>query len=241
MKQWSKVFLALAMTLALTIGGSALAYAAEGEICVSGTGVVQADPDTADVRLSIETTGKTAEQAQQENNKLVQKVTQAMLEQGATKDDITTAYSYVYPMYQYNDETGERTVTGYKSSTDLEVTTKDIDHTGKFIDAALAAGVSGTGGVSFYLADQSAVYTQALQLAAKNAAKSAESIAAAFGKPLGAVKSVSELSDNYYATENFMPRTEAAMDSNAGAAYGGTSISYGKITVRAELSVCYGF
>ena len=147
MKKWKKALAVLTATVALAIGGASMAYAAEGEINVNGTGIVQTDPDTADISLSFETTGKTSQAAQKDNNKITQAVTAAMTELGLTKENIVTIYTSVYPIYNYDDNTGARTVTGYRSSTDLQVTTKDIDNTGKYIDAALKAGATGTNGV----------------------------------------------------------------------------------------------
>lgn len=242
MKKWKKALAVLTATMALAIGGSCMAYAAEGEINVTGTGIVQADPDTAEIYLSVETTGKTSQAAQKENNKIVEAVTKAMTELGVSKENIVTTYTSVYPMYNYDDTTGKRTVDSYRSSTDLQVATKDIDNTGKYIDAALKAGATGTNGVSFSLSDQSAYYGQALQAAVKNAEKSATSIAQAYGKSLGAVKSVTETSRNAYYVENAklsMAVEEAAADSAGG--YGGTSISYGKIKITANISVTYDF
>lgn len=243
MKKWKKALALMTMTLALAIGGGAIAYAAEdGEINVNGTGIVMADPDTADISLSVETTGKTSEAAQRENNKILQKVTQAMLNMGVSKENIVTTYTSVYPQYNYNDETGARTVIGYRSYTDLQVTTKDIDNTGKYIDAALKAGATGTGGVNFSVSDQSAYYGQALQVAVKNAGKSAAAIAQAFGKELGAVKSVTENSRNAYYVETVnMSKQMATEDAVADTFGGGTAISYGKIQITANISVTYSF
>lgn len=90
-----------------------------------------------------------------------------MTDLNVKKDDIVTAYTSVYPTYRYNDETGKRTITGYHAETHLQVKTKDINNTGKYIDAALQAGATGTDGVSFSITDQSKYYGQALQAAVK--------------------------------------------------------------------------
>ena len=241
MKKWKKFAAVLAAAMVLSLGMSSMAYAAEGEINVNGMGVVMADPDTADISLSVETTGKTSEAAQKENNKIIQKVTAAMQDMGVTKDNIVTTYTSVYPQYNYDDN-GNRSVMHYRSYTDLQVTTKDIDNAGKYIDAALKAGATGTNGVSFSVADQSAYYGQALQAAVKNAEKSAKSIADAYGRPLGAVKSVTENSRNAYAVETAnltMSKMMATEDSAAAA--GGTTISYGKIQITANIAVTYSF
>lgn len=243
MKKWKKALAVLTATMALAIGASCMAYAAEGgEINVNGTGIVMADPDTAEINLSVETNGKTSQAAQKESNKILQAVTKAMQEMGVAKENIVTAYTSVYPQYIYDDETGKRTVSGYRSYTDLQVTTKDIDNTGKYIDAALKAGATGTNGVNFSVSDQSAYYGQALQVAVKNAGKSAESIAQAFGKELGAVKSVTENSRNAYYVETVnMSKQMAVAEDAAAEVGGGTTISYGKIQITANIAVTYGF
>lgn len=241
MKKWKKIAAVLAATFALSIGAAGMAYAAEGEINVNGTGIVQADPDTANIYLSVETTGKTSQAAQQESNKIVQSVTKAMQNMGVTKENIVTTYTSVYPMYNYDDETGKRTVSGYRSNTDLKVTTKDIDNAGKYIDAALKAGATGTNGVDFSVSDQSVYYGQALQVAVKNAEKSATSIAQAYGRQLGAVMSVTENSRNAYYVESVSMKEMMATEDSAAATGGGTSISYGKIQITANIAVTYGF
>ena len=241
MKKWKKLAAVLAATLALSFSMTGFTYAADGEINVNGTGVVMADPDTAKINLSVETTGKTSELAQKENNKIVQSVTKAMQNMGVTKENIVTTYTSVYPQYDYNELTDKHTVQSYRSYTDLQVTTKDIDNTGKYIDAALKAGATGTNGVNFSVADQSVYYSQALQVAVKNAGKSAEAIAQAYGRQLGAVKSVTENSRNAYYAESankFMAMEESM---SADSAAGGTAISYGKIQITANISVTYSF
>ena len=235
MNKCARVLVLCAAAAVLSIGAACMAYAAEGEINVNGTGVVQADPDTADISLEISTDGKAAQAAQKENNRITAAVTKAMTDLNVKKDDIVTAYTSVYPTYRYNDETGKRTITGYHAETHLQVKTKDINNTGKYIDAALQAGATGT--------DQSKYYGQALQAAVKNAEKSAAAIAQAYGKPLGAVKNVSEISRNYYymntdsnAKSSMMATEDAVADGGLG-----TTISYGKIEITANISVTYGF
>lgn len=240
MKKWKKFAAVLAAVFVISMGTSVMAYAAEGEINVNGMGVVMADPDTAKINLSVETMGKTSEAAQKENNKILQAVTKAMEGMGVTKENIVTTYTSVYPQYNYDDN-GKRSVVGYRSYTDLQVTTKDIDHAGKYIDAALKAGATGTNGVDFSVADQSLYYGQALQAAVKNAEKSAKSIADAYGRELGAVKSVTENSRNAYVVESankFMAMEDSV---SADSAAGGTTISYGKIQITANIAVTYSF
>ena len=241
MKKWKKGFLTLTAALGLALGCSSLAYAAE--ITVNGTGVVLADPDTAQIMLSVEATGKTSGAAQKDSNRIISAVKTELQKMGVAEEDIITTYTSVYPMYTYDEKTDKRTVNGYRSNTDLQVSTNDIDNTGKYIDAALKAGATGTNGVSFSVEDQSAYYTQALQLAVNNAKKSAAAIAQSFGKPLGEVLNVTEISHNTYYREsaNLANFSKTMAVEEAAADAGGTSISYGKIEITANLSLCCDF
>lgn len=236
-----QLFITLTLAALLTLFTGISAYAAEGEIRVNGTGIVMADPDTADIILSVETGGKTSGDAQKENNRILHAVTDTLLEMGIQKEDIVTAYSSVYPQYHYDEKNGTRSITGYRANTELQVTTTDIDNTGKYIDAALKAGATGTGGVRFSVSDQSKYYGQALQIAVGNAEKSARSIADAYGRALGAVKSVTEESRNAYHVEMASNMKTMAVEEAAADSAGGTTISYGKIQISANLSVVYSF
>ena len=242
MKKWKTLGIACAMAAVLAIGCHGAAFAA-GEISVTGSGVVLAKPDTATIHFSVETAGKTSEAAQKETNKILQKVTDTLLEMGIKQDKIITTGTYVYPFYQYDDATGKRNVSGYRSSANIQAITKDIDNAGKYIDAALKAGATGTDGVSFSIEDESAYYAQALETAVKNAADSAEAIAGAYGKPLGEVKSVNENSHSAYYVEgaavSMKAMAEEAMDMAMDT--GGTSIQYGDIRITANISVVYAF
>lgn len=240
MKNWKRMCIVCAAAATLVLGCHSVAFAA-GEISVTGTGVVLAKPDTATISFSVETDGKTSETAQRESNKIMQKVTDTLTEMGIRQDKIVTTNTYVYPLYQYNDETGKRSVTGYRSSASIQASTKDIDNAGKYIDAALKAGATGTDGVSFSLEDKSPYYAQALEAAVRSAEGSAAAIAAAYGKPLGEVKNVTENTRNAYYVENtkMAAMADEAMDMETGA--GGTNILYGDVRVSADISVVYNF
>ena len=93
MKKWARGLVVCAAAAVLSIGAACMAYAAEGEINVNGTGVVQADPDTADISLEISTDGKAAQAAQKENNRITAAVTKAMTDLNVKKDDIVPPYT----------------------------------------------------------------------------------------------------------------------------------------------------
>lgn len=239
MKNWKRLLITTSLATALVFGSATAAFAAEDSvITTNGTGIVNVEPDTAQISLSVQTSGKTATGAQKENNKISAKVVGTLEEMGIPKDKIVTGYASVYPSYQYDEKTGKRTIESYQANANLEVTIKDIDHVGTYIDAALSAGATGFNSVTFSLEDPTKYYGQALQAAVKNASTSANVIAAAYGKPLGPIQAVIEHAsyDSFQETRNYMEK--AVADS----AYGddsGTVIKYDKIQVTANITASY--
>ncbi|NCC16163.1 MAG: DUF541 domain-containing protein [Clostridia bacterium] len=242
MKNWKRFLITASLATVLAFGSAASVFAAEGgTITTSGTGIVTVQPDLAQISLSVQTYGKTSDAAKKENNKISAKVISKLEEMGVAKDKIITNYSYVYPTYSYNEKTGENYIERYQANTDFQVTIKDIDNAGTYIDAALKAGATGFSNVVFSLEDSTRYYTQALQLAVKNASASANAIAAAYGKPLGQIQNVVEQSSyqSYEETSNY--REKAMMDSTAyGSGDSDTVIQYNKVQVTASVTATYG-
>lgn len=187
MKKWKKNMMACMTAAVLALGMSTAALAAEPEastITVNGQGIVQVAPDVATIHVTVEKTAKTAAQAQEDVNEELTDVIAAMKALGVTEDHIVTSYISVYPSYQYDEETGKRTVENYQAYTSVNVSTNDVDNAGKYVDAALKAGATGTDGVSFSLEKPETYYNQALTEAVKAAQSSATAIAQAYGRPL---------------------------------------------------------
>lgn len=244
MKNWKRKMFALAAASVMVLGMSTTALAAEpGTITVNGQGIVSVAPDLATIHVNVEKTASTAAQAQQDVNTKVNGIRTAMKALGVAEEDMTTSYVSVYATYRYDDNTGERKLNGYEAYTSLSISTNDVDNAGKYVDAALKAGATGTDGVSFSLETPEQYYSQALQEAVKTAQSSAQAIAQAYGRNLGQVLSVTENSRNSsttYKQMNYAVAEEAmAMDSTA--ARGETEISYEDIEVSASITAVYGF
>lgn len=248
MKKWKKNMMACMTAMVLALGMSTMALAAEpaaNTITVNGQGVVKVTPDVATIHVTVEKTAKTAAQAQKDVNKELTDVVAAMKALGVTEEDIVTSHISVYPSYQYDEESGKRTVENYRAYTSLSVSTNDVDNAGKYVDAALNAGATGTDGVSFSLEKPETYYNQALTEAVKAAQSSATAIAQAYGKPLGQVVSVVENSRNTstsYKDMNYGVEEAMVMDAMAsGSADRNTNISYEDIEVSASITAVYGF
>lgn len=233
---------------ALAFGMSTMVFAAEpaaNTITVNGQGIVQVAPDLATIHVTVEKTAKTAAQAQKDVNAELTDIVAAMKALGVTDKDIVTSYISVYPSYQYDEESGKRTVENYQAYTSVSVSTNDVDNAGKYVDAALNAGATGTNGVTFSLEKPETYYNQALTEAVKAAQSSATAIAQAYGKTLGQVVSVVENSRNTSTSYKEMDyAVEEAMAMNAmatGSADRNTNISYEDIEVSANITAVYGF
>lgn len=247
MKKWKKNMMACVAATVLALGMSTVALAAEpaaNTITVGGEGIVKVAPDVATIHVTVEKTAKTAAQAQKDVNAELTDVVAAMKALGVTDEDIVTSYISVYPTYQYDEETGKRTIENYQAYTSVSVSTNDVDNAGKYVDAALKAGATGTNGVSFSLEQPEIYYNQALAEAVKTAQSSATAIAQAYGKQLGQVVSVVENSRNSstsYKEMNYAVEEAMAMDAASGASRNDTTVSYEDIEVSANITVVYGF
>lgn len=229
------------MILIMTFSMSAVSFAAENTgITVNGRGVVLAEPDTATIYADVQTTASTSSEAQNKNNKLSEKIISSMILAGINQDKVVTEHTYVSPEYTYDSVTGKSRVTGYRAYANLSFATNDVDNAGKYMDAALKAGATGSS-VSFSLESSAMYYAQALKEAVKTANLSAQAIAEACGVKLGSVKSVEESSTNTYTT--YAQAESAAFDTAANeimmAKRTETKINYDKISVSARVVITY--
>lgn len=238
----SRKIVALAIAGVLLLAGMGVpsvkqAYAAEpnlGEITVSGTGSVSMVPDVAYVTLGVNTQDASPKTAQEKNNRLIEKVINAVIGMGIAEKDIKTTNFYMYPNYDYNK--GSEAIVGYTVSNTVTVTVRDINKVGDVLGTAADAGANVSSGVQFSLLDSTAAYNEALVLAMENASAKAKTIAGALGKSIGNPASVSESGGNYMPVYTGLQK--AAMDTAAGAS---VPVQAGELTVSATVQVVYEY
>jgi uncharacterized protein len=155
-------------------------------IQAQGTATLSANPDQAQVTVSVITNGSTAQAAAQANATASTAVQNALKALNPAPVIQTVGYS-VYPQY-----TGAQILTGYTASNTIQVTTLDLSSIGSLIDTANQAGANSVSGVSFGLQNPDPVKQQALTQAAKQARAHADAIAAGLGGKTGAVVSAVE-------------------------------------------------
>jgi uncharacterized protein len=149
-------------------------------VTVSGNSIVQAQPDTAIITISVVTQGKTAIAAQQENATRTDAVIRALKAAAGPGAEVKTSGYSVQPMRVYR-ENQPPSITGYEARNSVTVTLSDLNKVATVIDAASQAGANDIGGVAFTLRKDCPARDQALADATREAISKAQVIAQALG------------------------------------------------------------
>ncbi|MDF2589145.1 MAG: hypothetical protein K0S41_2986 [Anaerocolumna sp.] len=143
----------------------------------SGSGVVYTDPDTAIIRLGVQSTGENLQQIQYDNAETVHKIIEALKEYGIT--DIKTFQYSIDKLYDYVE--GARVDRGYSVRNILEIKLKELDQVGFVIDTAVENGANVVEFISFEVEDTDIFYLQALNLSILDAFEKAKSVSSLLG------------------------------------------------------------
>ncbi len=157
---------------------------------VTGAGESKAIPDRALVYVGVQTKGRTAAIAGQENAKLANAILQAVRTAGIAREQIGTMNYSVQPSYRYYPDGRKPELTGYDATNTVRVEVRSLELVGKVIDAALGAGANNVNGISFFTAQLDSVRRQAMAAATVDARLSAEVMARAAGGSLGPLLSL---------------------------------------------------
>lgn len=202
-------------------------------IVVSASEEVEVAPDRAQVRVSVETRGRTSQAASQENSRMATAVLESLRRAGIAAEQIRTIGLTVSPEYRY-PEGGERpTVVGYAARNTLEVEIRTLSRVGSVVDAALAAGATNLFGPSFSLANPDSARRVALATAVRRARGDAEVMALAAGQRLGTVL---ELTSGEGMEQQTIERFPSLMTARS-AGQVETPVSTGMIKVRANVTM----
>jgi uncharacterized protein YggE len=182
-----------------TSGGGAVgpAVAAAGgprrltRVLVSGDSIVQAQPDTAIITISVITQNKRALDAQAENASRSDQVVRAVKTAAGAGAEVKTSGYNLQPIQVYK-ENQPPTITGYQASNSVTVTMSDLTKVGAVIDAASQAGANNINGVSFTLRKDRPAKDQALADATRAAMGKAQTIAQALGGRVARIIEVQE-------------------------------------------------
>jgi len=150
------------------------------KVMVTGDSIVQAQPDTAILTVSVVTQASRALDAQQENATKTDAVVRALKNAAGTGAEIKTSGYTLQPQRVYK-EGQPPTITGYEARNSVTVTMSDLSKVGVVIDAASQAGSNDIAGISFTLRKDRPAHDQALAEATREAVSKAQVIATALG------------------------------------------------------------
>lgn len=202
---------------------------------VNGSAQVMLSPDIAYISIGVHTEAPEATAAVSNNNSLSKAVMDALAAQGIEAKDIRTTNFNIYPMDQYNPNTGEKIGSVFSVDNTVHVTMRDLTKIGATLDAAIAAGANSVYGISFDVENKDAALAEARVKAVENARSQAEQLAQAAGVTLGDITSIS-----YY---NSSPSPVYYDNKGVGGAgypaAASVPISGGQLTITVDVNVSY--
>jgi uncharacterized protein YggE len=202
-------------------------------VMVSGDSIIQAQPDTAILTISVVTQNRSAIQAQQENAAKTDAVVRALKAAAGTGAEVKTSGYSVQPQRVYK-ENQPPTITGYEVRNSVTVTTGDLTKVGAIIDAAAQAGSNDISGIAFTLRQDRQARDRARGEATQEAVSTARLIATALG---GRVVRIVEVQEEgfqqrppipIYQTETFMAAGKSAV---------ATPIEVGSLEITSRVQV----
>ena len=200
-------------------------------VMVAGDSIVQAQPDTAILTISVVTQGKRAIDAQQENANKSDAVVRALKSAAGAGAEIKTSGYSLQPQRVYK-ENQPPTITGYEARNTVTVTISDLTKVGTVIDAASQAGANDLAGISFTLRKDRPARDQALAEATREAVSKAQVIAQALG---GRVVRIVEVQEE--GTERPRPIYQAEMGRAKMAMDASTPIEVGSLEITSRVQL----
>ncbi len=234
----TKSFFVLATALFALLSTSCIVRqypAGKRTVSVRGTGSIPVDADRAIIVLSVITTAKDAGTAASQNADKMNKVQDAVIAAGGSRDSISTEN---YTIFQEYDYVKDRRVAGdYRVSNEIKIYLKDKKLASTIIDAAIKAGANSLSSLTFSVSNPELAIKQARTAAVQNAQEAAKLIAGTTGSELGKVLKIEEVKDSYNAPlaktyGNAMFESAAAGDSN-------TPVQSGKVNFTVTVDATF--
>ena len=164
-------------------GGSDASRSESGKltrVLVSGDSIVQAQPDTAILTVSVVTQARRAIEAQQQNANQSNAVVTALKAAAGVGAEVKTSGYSLQPIRVYK-EGQPPTITGYEARNSVTVVLSDLTRVGAVIDATAQAGANDVAGIAFTLRQDRPARDRALAEATREAVSKAQVIANALG------------------------------------------------------------
>jgi hypothetical protein len=149
-------------------------------VMVAGDSIIQAQPDTAILTISVVTQARNALEAQQQNATKTDAVVRALKAAAGSGAEVKTSGYSIQPQRVYK-ENQPPTIVGYEARNSVTVTTSELTKVGSIIDAAAQAGSNEVAGIGFTLRQDRPARDRALSEATREAVSKAQVIAQALG------------------------------------------------------------
>ncbi len=212
----------------------------EDRFSVTGSGVVYAKADIANVNIGFNTEiKKEAAEASLESANKMKAIVAGLNDLGVLEKDIKTNEYSLRPVYKWTENEGQ-ILKGYEVYQSVQVKVRDLTKIGEVISESADKGANQVGNVNFSIDDEYELRNQARELAIDKAQEKAELMANQAGMKLGKVKGVFEgFEVNYpspipmYANGMKEMRTGDAMQDSV------SNIQTGQNEIRVEVTVVY--
>lgn len=227
----------------LSIGAAAAGAAAGARepvgITVQGQGEVKLKPDTAFVSVGVEQIAPTAAEASAALSRISAAVLAGLKGLKIEDKDIATQNLSLTPIYEESGERGTaaRKIEGYRASTSVLVTVRQVGQASTVLDAAIEAGANVVNFVRFGVSNPEALKREALDAATRDAALKAEAMAKALGGKLGGLIWMQEESFVFAQAE----RAIAVEGMAAGRGQFGPPVEAGELTVTATVRANFAY
>ena len=201
-------------------------------ISVSGQGVAVAAPDIASLSLGVSLLASTAGQARDDAAVRMTDLIASLKANGIAEEEYHTSQFSINPEIDYRPD-GEQVIRGYRVSSTLAVTVRDLDRVGEVIDDAVDAvgDPIRVQGVTFSIEDPAALQSEARAQPMADATAKAEELAELAGVQLGKPIAISESSGGA-PPPVFFAAAEALRDVE-------TPISPGQLEIAVNVQVTY--
>jgi len=167
------------------------------KVTVTGEGTVTAEPDIATVSIGVESLNRDIQKALAESREKINSIFEALVALGVSEQDMQTAnYSFNFDRSSSFELSSSRN-TGtanpvYRVNNTLSVTIRDLDLTGKIIDAAVLAGANEMWGVQFSIQETEPIIREATERAVADARSRAQYLASLNELSTGKLISINE-------------------------------------------------
>jgi len=165
-------------------------------ITASAEGQASATPDLLTISLGVETTGGDAASALSSNNQEAQALIAKLKADGVAPADLQTTELQISPTYTEGSPSQPPRIDGYTVDDEVVAKLRQLDTAGQVIDDAAAAAGNDirVDSIAYSIDDDSALLTAARADAVRQAGLRARAVADAAGVSLGAVQTITDLS-----------------------------------------------